>query len=120
MKLFSDKIILPNKRNVLKVHLYTRFLEYNLQPSENDLDILVELYCFGGYQGKDMQEKFITLCLEKKYMKSKQSVRNTLSRYTNLGVLDKPRNLMLSLNERYIPKVECDKLFLQHIVSHAE
>jgi len=120
MKLLTDKILLPEKKDVLRVHLYAKFIQYELQPSGNDLDILVELYCFGGYKGKDMQEKFINLCIEKKYMRSKQSIRNTLSRYTNLGVLDKPKNLILSVNEKYIPKVECDRLFLQHTVSHAE
>lgn len=120
IKLFVDKILLPDKKDVLRAHLYLKFIQYDLQPSQNDLDILVELYCFGGYSSKEMQERFISSCIEKNYMKSKQSIRNTLSKYTNLGVLDKPKNLSLSVNEKYLPRVDCDRLFLQHTIGHAE
>lgn len=120
IKSFPDKILLSNKKDVLRVHLYLKFLQYGIQPFENDIDILIELYCFGGYKGREKQQEFIDLCLEKNYKKNKQSIRNILSKYTNLGVLDKPKNLSLSINEKYIPNVTFDKLVLQHVVSHAE
>jgi len=120
IKSFSDKILLSNKKDALRVHLYLKFIQYGIQPFENDIDILIELYCFGGYKGRGKQEEFINLCLEKSYKKSRQSIRNILSKYTNLGILDKPKNLYLSINEKYIPIVNFDKLVLQHIVSHAE
>jgi hypothetical protein len=120
IKSFPDKILLSNKKDVLRVHLYLKFIQYGIQPFENDIDILIELYCFGGYKGRTKQEEFIDICLEKSYKKSKQSIRNILSKYTNLGVLDKPKNLSLSINEKYIPNINFDKLVLQHTVSHAE
>lgn len=120
IKSFPDKILLSNKKDVLRVHLYLKFIQYGIQPFENDIDILIELYCFGGYKGREEQEEFINLCLSKDYKKSKQSIRNILSKYTNLGVLSKPKNLSLSINEKYIPNIDFDKLVLQHTVSHAE
>lgn len=120
IKCFPDKILLPDKRDVLRVHLYLKFIQYGVQPYENDMDIVVELYCFGGYSDADKQEEFFDSCLSKKYKRSKQSIRNTLSKYTSLGVLEKPRNKSLFVSEKYIPSVKFDRLVLQHIVSHAK
>lgn len=119
-KYFSDVILLPSKKDVLRVHLYVKFIQYGIQPYENDLDIVLELYCFGGYNNSESQDKFFDICLEKKYKKSRQSIRNTLSKYTNLGVFEKPKNTILSVSEKFIPSVECDKLALLHKISHAE
>lgn len=119
IKSFLDKVLLPDKRDVLRVHLYLKFVQYGIQPFENDMNIILELYCFGGYNNAEKQERFFDLCLEKKYKKSSQSIRNTLSKYTNLGVLEKPRNTTLSVSAKYIPAIEFDRLLLQHTISHA-
>lgn len=120
IKAFSDTVLLPAKRDVLRVHLYFKLLQYGIRPFENDMEIMLELYAFGGYSNSDEQTIFIEKCMEKKYKKSRQSVRNTLSKYVSMGVFDKPRNTVLSLNNRFIPTVTCDKLVLQHRISHAE
>lgn len=120
IKAFSDKILLPEKKDVLRIHLYFKLLQNGIKPYENDMDIMLELYMFGGYKNTGEQNKFLDICVEKKYKRSKQSVRNTLSKYVGMKVFDKPRNKELHVNEEYIPKVECDKLVLQHIISHAE
>jgi hypothetical protein len=119
IKSFLDKVLLPEKRDVLRVHLYLKFLQYGIPPYENDMNIVLELYCFGGYNNSLKQDEFFDLCLEKKYKKSKQSIRNTLSKYTNLGVFEKPRNTSLSVSSKYIPHIEFDRLLLQHTISHA-
>lgn len=120
IKSFLDKVLLPDKRDVLRVHLYLKFIQYGIQPYENDIDIVLELYCFGGYTNSKRQEEFFDLCLEKKYKKSKQSIRNTLSKYTNLGVFEKPKNTSLSVSPKYIPPIAFDRLLLQHVVTHAD
>lgn len=120
IKSFLDKVLLPDKRDVLKVHLYLKFLQYGIQPYENDMNIVLELYSFGGYSNSQKQDEFFDLCLEKKFKKSKQSIRNTLSKYTNLGVFEKPRNTSLSVSSKYIPSIEFDRLLLQHTVTHAK
>lgn len=117
-KFITDKILLPNKRDVLRLHLYCKFLEYRIKPSENDIDLLLDLHAFGGYAGKQEQQVFINQCLEKKMKKSAQSVRNTLSKYTTLKVLYKPKNTYLRANEEFIPGVDSGRVILQSIVSH--
>lgn len=119
IKSFLDKVLLPEKRDVLRIHLYLKFLQYGIQPYENDMNIVIELYIFGGYSNSQKQEEFFDICLEKKYKKSRQSIRNTLSKYTNLGVFEKARNTSLTVSSKYIPSVECDRLLLQHTISHA-
>lgn len=120
IKSFSDKILLKTRKDVLRVHLYTKLIQHNIKPFENDIDIMLELYDFGGYDTSEGQARFISNCMQKKLKKSEQSVRNTLSKYVNLNVFDKPRNRVLHLNPTYIPKIECDKLVLQHTISHAD
>ena len=120
IKAFPDKIILPDKRDVLRVHLYLKFIQYDIHPYENDMNIVLELFLFGGYKNAGEQEKFFDICLEKEYKRSKQSIRNTLSKYTHLGVLDKPRNTSLFVSPKFIPSVVFDKLVLQHVVTHAK
>ncbi len=119
IKSFLDKVLLPTRGDVLRAHLYLKFLQYGIQPYENDINIVIELYVFGGYTNSQRQEEFFDLCLEKKYKKSRQSIRNTLSKYTNLGVFEKVRNTSLTVSSKYIPSVECDRLVLQHAITHA-
>lgn len=120
IKVFPDKIVLPHKKDVLRVHLYLKFIQYDIQPFENDIDIMLELFLFGGYKNAGEQEKFFEICLKRQYKKSKQSIRNTLSKYTNLGVLEKPRNTSLFVSSKFIPSINFDKLVLQHVVTHAK
>lgn len=118
IKSFQDVVLLSDKKDVLRVHLYLKFIQYGIQPYENDLDIVLELYCFGGYDSGEKQDQFFNLCLEKKFKKSKQSIRNTLSKYTNLGVFEKRKNKTLTVSDKYIPNVKFDKVVLQHCLSH--
>ena len=120
IKSFSDIILLPDRKDVLRVHLYTKLIQHGVRPFENDIDIILELYTFGGYNTAEEQSKFIQNCIHKGLKKSPQSVRNTLSKYVSMGIFDKPKNTHLSLNSKFLPEVDCDKLVLLHKVSHAK
>lgn len=120
IKRFSDTILLPTKRDVLRVHLYFKLIQHGIKPAEHDMDIIIELYLFGGYNTSTEQKEFIDRCIDKKYRKTAQSVRNTLSEYVALGVFKKPRNKILHIDNKFIHDIKCDKLILQHTISHAE
>lgn len=120
IKAFSDKILLKEKKDALRVHLYLKFIQYGIQPYENDIDIVLELYCFGGYTNSERQEQFFDVCLDNRYKKSRQSIRNTLSKYTALGIFEKPKNTTLSVSDKFLPKVASDKVVFQHTISHAK
>ncbi len=116
IKALKDTVLLQNREDVLRVHLYFKFIQHNIRPFENDMDIVLELYMFGGYNNAVEQGKFIQICMDKKLKKSTQSIRNTLSKYVSNGVFYK----ILKVSEQFIPEIKCDKLMLQHIISHAE
>jgi dimeric dUTPase (all-alpha-NTP-PPase superfamily) len=120
VKQFSDKILLSSLDSVLKLHLYLKMTQHNIRFYRKDIDIIVELYKFGGYSNLDEQSDFMKLCIDKGYKKSVQSIRNTFSKYITLGVLLKPKNCTLKVSDSYIPNVEFDKLVLQYIISHAD
>lgn len=119
IKSFPDNVILNTRRDIIRVHLYTKFLQYGMQPIENDISMIVDLYFYGGYT-KETQQGFFDLCLEKKYKKIIQSLRNTLSKYTKLGVLEKPKNRELFVSTKFIPKIDCDLFVLQQNITHAD
>lgn len=120
IKAFADRVLLKEKRDVLRIHLYFKFIEHGIKPFENDISIIIELYLFGGYSNAEEQAKFIDICMKKKLKGSDQSVRNTLSKYVSAGVFKKPKNTTLHLDDKFIPQVVCDKLVLQHTITHAE
>lgn len=91
VKAFTDKVLLPDKRDVLRVHLYFKLIQYGIKPFENDIDIMLELYMFGGYTNTEEQTTFIDICLKKGLKKSTQSLRNTLSKYVSMGIFEKPK-----------------------------
>ena len=119
IKSLNDIITVPSRRDVVRIHLYSKLIQYGIQPYENDIDMILELYFFGGYT-EENQMSFFDICLEKRYKKSQQSVRNTLSKYTSLGVLEKPRNRRLFVSSKFVPSVDCDLLVLSHKVTHAD
>jgi hypothetical protein len=117
-KAFSDTVLLSDLRDVLRVHLYFKLIEKGIRPFENDIDIILELYLFGGYANSHEQNEFINVCISKHFKKSKQSVRNTLSKYVGLGIFKKQRNASLVVSEDFIPNVKFDQLVLLHAISH--
>lgn len=120
VKAFKDKIILPTKVDVVKVHLYTKFVEKKLPINDNHLSILSELYVLGGYSDKPSQDRFFNACKSKKLVKSNQVIRNIITEYTNSNVLVKSRNLELYINEEFIPNLVFDKIILQNVVGNAD
>lgn len=120
IKALKEKVLLMDKRDVLRIHLYFKLVENGIRPFENDMDIVLELYMFGGYSNVEEQTRFIQSCIKKGLKKTPQSLRNTFSRYVRMGIFNKPKNTILYVNEKYLPKIECDRLILQHIISHAK
>lgn len=117
-KYISEKILFKSREDVVRVHLYTRLLEIGHTPYESDLNILVALYEMGGYDNGVEQANFFKLCVEKKYKKNIQSVRNTLSLYTDLGVLEKPKNEKRFVSKNWLSPIESEKLVLDYKISH--
>jgi hypothetical protein len=118
IKIISEKLLLKDRKDVLRLHLYALLLNKGITPYEKDLDILVTLYEYGGYKNSKEQHAFFTLCLDKSLKKSIQSIRNTLAVYTDLGVLDKPKNTIRHLNKEWLPRMDGNQIVLDYKISH--
>lgn len=121
IKVFKDRVLLKEKRDVIRVHLYIKLLGNGIRPHSNDVEMLIDLYLLGGYPDRSVQKEYIQSCLGKNLKRSEQSVRNTLSKYTNLKVLNKiysGKNSNLKVSDDYLPSVPFDKLVLMPVISH--
>lgn len=115
----EDKIRLRSRRDVLRLFLYTKLVERGIDFSGSELDVLMELYNIGGYENIDTEKEFFNACIEKKFRRSWQSVRNVLTRFVNLGVVKKPRIHQRSVSSDFLPVVESPILGLMFFVSNA-
>lgn len=118
IKVISEKMLLRDRKDVLRLHLYSKLLNIGVIPYEKDLDVLVALYTCGGYRNDREQHEFFDHCLEQSFKKSVQSVRNTLAKYTELGVLNKPKNTVRYLSEKWLPNIDGDRIVLDYKISH--
>ena len=120
IKSIDDKILLRCKKDLIKAHLYLKFLQYGIElPIDSDIDVIAELFIFGGYKNGEEQENFINHCISIGLRKSSQSLRNTLSKYVNKKILIKPKNSSLFLREDFIPNIKFDRLLINYKISHA-
>lgn len=100
---FSDQ------RNVLKVYLYVKMIEKGLVPFDNDLDILSELYFFGGYDGNQEKKDFYKLLLDKKLRGSEQSISNKLTELSEMNLILRADKNCIKLNTvDFFPEIKHD------------
>lgn len=116
--MISERLLLKDRKDVLRVHLYCMILNKGVVPYEKDLDVLIALYEMGGYSNGEEQAKFFSDCIERKFKRTIQSIRNTLAKYTEIGVLKRPRNKKRFLSEDCLPSVTTNKIILNHQISH--
>lgn len=97
------------KRNVLKVYLYTKMIDKGLVPFDNDLDILSELYFFGGYKGNKEKKDFYKLLLDKQLRGSEQSISNKLTEFNEAGLIIRSDKNCVELNTTdFFPQILTD------------
>lgn len=97
-------IMLKDKKRVLKVYLYVKMLEKGFIPFENDLDILSELYFFGGYEGDKEKKEFYKLLIDKKLRGSDQSTSNKLTEFSENGIIERVEKNTVRLDYEFFPE----------------
>jgi mRNA-degrading endonuclease YafQ of YafQ-DinJ toxin-antitoxin module len=108
------KTNLKFKSNVdaFKFHILAISQEENLKLSPADINVAVEVYLHG--YSKD----FFTVCVEKKFFKSEQTVRNSIAKLTKKNVLTKKYGDR-TLNTKFLP-LEKDDLIFMYTVSYEQ
>lgn len=115
IQIIEDFITLPSKRDVLRLYLYTKLLENQIKATDTEIEVLMELYDFGGvYEGIDQEKAFFDLCIKKNHRRSYASVGNVLSKFVLNGVLLKPKKHHRQLNDMYLPRISTNVVGLNY------
>jgi len=97
--LIKDKIKMPSKLDLMKMHLLIKLTSNKITVSDSELTLLASLYLQKGIRNKEEMSNFFEYCISNKIRLSAQSVRNILARFTQLNVIVKPKP-----NQRFISK----------------
>ncbi len=114
----EETITFPEKDSLISTHFYLQLRKHDIPISPKDLGLLVELYKIGGYSNKEEQAQFFDTCLRKRYKKTVQSVRNTLNKYTEKGILLKPKNSQRFISESFSPAYNNTRLGIIYKMTH--
>lgn len=109
---FKEKLQLKDRDDVIKLHIMIKSYEKGFNLSEADIDSLIELKNTG------YGSKFFENCVEKGFYKSEQTVRNSIARMTNLGILFYKKRGERNINKEYIPEITEDKIVIQYLVAN--
>lgn len=114
----AEVMLLKDRRDVVRIHFYIKLIQKGIVPYDKDLDVLINLYEMGGYSNEKEQLQFFNSCIYNKYKKSIQSIRNTLAKYTEIGVLNKPKNKKRFISDVWMSPFNDNILFLDYKISH--
>lgn len=114
----EETITFKDKEELISIHFYLQLKKHNILISPKDLGLLVELYKAGGYSNKEEQALFFQTCLDKKFKKTVQSVRNTLNKYTEKGILIKPKNSQRVISSDFSPAYSETRLGIIYKMTH--
>lgn len=110
--LFKEKLELKDKDDVIKLHIIIKSYEKGFNLSEADIDSLIELNNTG------YNSQFFNNCLEKRYFKSEQTVRNSVAKMTNFGILYYKKRGERFISKEFIPDIPGEKLIMQYLVGN--
>lgn len=102
--LIKTTLNFKTKEEALKFHLLAVSQEENLKLSHADIDVAIEIYT-SGYN-----KELFSKCVDKGYFKSEQTVKNSVSKLTKCGILDKSRGVR-TVSSNFLPDVVGDYIF---------
>lgn len=117
-KLRLDKI------DLIKIHLFIKLIsnKVNSNFSDREVDILAELYIFGGIEDKESSDKFIEHCYKMGLSKigASNSVRNALSKGRKHKVVKRKKANYWKIDKDYLPEFDSDTIVLKYLLTNAK
>lgn len=110
--LIKEKIHVNSKREALRLHLLIKSFQAGLNLSESDMETLIELRNIG------YNPEFFKSCVAKGLFKSEQTVRNAIARMTTMGILTYTKRGERSIDAKFFPEVDSDKVIFQYLVGN--
>ena len=109
---FKEKIELDQFDDVIKLHMIIKSYQLGYHLTDADLNTLFELHKTG------YGPTFYSNCVSKGYFKAKQSVRNSVGKMTQLGILTYKKRGDRSISQEFCPRTTEDKLLFQYLVGN--
>ena len=116
----KESFNLKSKSDMIRCHILMKCYELGDIPEKSELDVLEYLYIIGGIDGKESNTEFIKYCVTKEFRGSDQSVRNVLSKYTDLGFLVKPKNCIRQFKHTLLPYIAEDVFVLDYFITNLD
>ncbi len=110
------------KIDLVRIHLFIKLTSNNISSSftDREIDILSELYIFGGIEDKEGSDRFIDHCYALGLSKqgASNSVRNALSKGRKFKVVKRKKANYWKIDKEYLPEFESDTLVLKYLLTN--
>ena len=113
--LLETKIKGTNKLNVVRLSIYSKLIENGIlsEFTNREVDVLANLYLFGGTEDKESLVRFADDCFEKGFTEEQKgkstygnSVRNVFSKARKLGVIKRKKVNDWRISKLFLPEYE--------------
>lgn len=118
MLLIKDQIILNNKKDVMLIHLYIKCRQFNITISDGIRELLYYIYEMGGIESEKDFNELSKACIENTSIKTKDSVRNTISKCVMLNILENKGKYNKQLSEEWVPSVVDEVIGLEYKITN--
>lgn len=109
---FNEKIELESKDDVIKLHMILKSYELKYHLSMAEINTLFELYKTG------YSDTFYNNVIANGYFKTKQTVRNAITKMTKLTILSSKKRGERAISETFLPKIQNDRVMFQYLVKN--
>lgn len=111
---FKEQIGLKSIEDVVKLHMFIKSYQLGHNLSKAEIDTLYELYKVG------YSELFYKNCVDKGYFKTKQTVRNCVTKLTNCGILSYKKRGERYVAEKFVPRITSDRVIFQYLIGNLD
>ena len=112
-----------NKIDLIKIHLFIKLISEKISDfTEREINILAELYEFGGIEDKESSEKFIQHCYTLGLSKEGAaiSIKNVLSKGRKYKILKRKKANFWKIDKDYLPEFESDILVFKYLLTNLQ
>lgn len=114
-----DKVPLAK---LAKMHLFIKLADKNIESefSDRNLNILAELFVFGGIDSKERANEFLQHCYGLSLSKegADNSIRNTLGLGRKFGVVKRKKCNHWQIHEDYLTKLNSDTTLFKYTLTN--
>lgn len=108
----KEKLEFKTKEDVLRLHCLIMAFKNGYNLTMSDICCLVELYNTG------YNSTFYKNCVNRKFYETEQTVRNSIAKMTNMGILSYKKRGERFIDKNFLPILENDKVIFQYLTGN--